>query len=129
MLHFIEKTASDANHPNAQTSSVIASMAKEQSQAMLKKQQPESQEPFTNGMSSVRTSREDNGVEQNSTAMITDEISSFTDDVTNVCKVIMRKPSQCFAHLSLSSTEEDPSVDREPTLLRRFSDLYVCLVL
>ena len=110
MLHFIEKTASDDNHGNAQKSAAIAPMAKEQSQAMLKKQQPGSQEPFTNGSSPARTSRDDNGVEQNPTAMITDEISSATplddtdqssvaDDVTNVCKVIMSKPDRYFPDL------------------------------
>ena len=128
VLHFIEKSASDANHPNAQKSSVIASVANEQSQAMLKKQQPESQEPFTNGKSPARTSREDNGVEQNPTAMITDELSSVTDDVTNVCKVIMRKPNRCFTHPSLEH-REDPSVVRESTLSRSISDLAVYRVL
>jgi hypothetical protein len=91
IFNFIEKIAPDNVHHNAQKSSVVLTMAKDQSQVMLKKQQ---QEPFENGdMSSAKNSREDNGVEQN-TAITTPEISMAenidVDDVMNVCKVIMR---------------------------------------
>jgi hypothetical protein len=95
IFNFIEKIAPDDIHYNAQKSSVILTMVKDQSQIMLKNQQP--QEPFNNGMSPAKTSSEDNGVEQ-TTAMTTHEIStaddteqpSFVDDVMHVCKVIMR---------------------------------------
>lgn len=99
VFDFIEKIAPDNIHHNAQKSSVIFTMAKDQSQVLLKKQQQ--QEPFENGdMSSANNSSKDNGVEQNS-IMTTHEISntekidideppSFVDDVINNCKVIMR---------------------------------------
>jgi hypothetical protein len=91
-------------HHNAHKSFVISSLAKEQSQVMLKKQQSQWHEPFENGMSSAQICIEDNGVEQNPTPINTQEIStaksiddneqpSIADDVMNVCKVIMRNRS------------------------------------
>lgn len=100
IFNFIEKIAPDNIHHNNQKSSIIFTMAKDQSQVMIKKQQQD-QEPFDNGhMSSAKTSSEDTCVEQ-TTAIVThellktekidvDEPPSLVDDVINVCKVIIR---------------------------------------
>ena len=100
VFNFIEKIVPDNIHHNAQKSSVILTMVKDQSQIMLKKQQQQ-QEPFDDGStSSAKNSNEDNSVEQNIT-MTTHEISktekidideqpSFVDDIINICKVIMQ---------------------------------------
>ncbi|CAF1539825.1 unnamed protein product [Rotaria magnacalcarata] len=99
-IYYIKKKiAPDNIHHNAQKSSVIFTMVKDQSQVLLKKQQQQ-QEPFENGdMSSANNSIEDNDVEQN-TAMTTHEISntekidideppSLVDDIINVCKDVL----------------------------------------
>jgi hypothetical protein len=101
IFNFIEKIAPEDIHYNIQKGAVILTMAKEQSQVMLKKQHQQQQEPFENGhKSSVENNREDNGVEKNTDIttheistpekLDVDEQSSVVDDVMNVCKVIMR---------------------------------------
>ena len=101
-LIFIERILPDDKHPQAQASSAISYLVKEQSQVMLKNQQSQWQESFENCSSSAQMSNEETGVEQNPTAMTTDEIMTAkslddieqpldADDAMNICKVIIPK--------------------------------------
>lgn len=123
IFDFVENFAPDHAYYNIANSSVTLSMADEQSQGAAKPQP----EPLKNGsMPSAESSGENNGVEQVSAPAAQELASagnadvhaqpSVDDDVTNVCKVIIRKRSP----LSEENTAADVR-ERQKRASGRFS--------